>query len=102
MTRRRVVRRDLALPTIPIQVRMHQCVHVVNETLTERITDSASSAVRNLNDYEIMGRKLRVDFSTDKNADDNQQDQVRSIYRGSSRLRFPYADMKEDDDIRIE
>ena len=26
-------------------------------------TDSASSAVRNLNNYEIMGRELRVDFS---------------------------------------
>ncbi|KAI5466246.1 hinge domain of cleavage stimulation factor subunit 2-domain-containing protein [Mariannaea sp. PMI_226] len=37
-------------------------------------TDSASSAVRNLNDYEIMGRKLRVDFSNDQKAsdDDNQ------------------------------
>ncbi|KAM4055000.1 hinge domain of cleavage stimulation factor subunit 2 domain-containing protein [Hirsutella rhossiliensis] len=29
-------------------------------------TDSASSAVRNLNDYEIMGRKLRVDFSNEQ------------------------------------
>lgn len=28
--------------------------------------DSASSAVRNLNDYEIMGRKLRVDFSNEQ------------------------------------
>lgn len=28
-------------------------------------SDSASSAVRNLNDYEIMNRKLRVDFSND-------------------------------------
>lgn len=28
-------------------------------------TDSAASAVRNLNDYEIMNRKLRVDFSND-------------------------------------
>lgn len=27
--------------------------------------DSAASAVRNLNDYEIMNRKLRVDFSND-------------------------------------
>jgi cleavage stimulation factor subunit 2 len=37
-------------------------------------TDSASSAVRNLNDYEIMGRKLRVDFSNDQRSgeDDNQ------------------------------
>ncbi|KAH7328875.1 hinge domain of cleavage stimulation factor subunit 2-domain-containing protein [Stachybotrys elegans] len=37
-------------------------------------TDSASSAVRNLNDYEIMGRKLRVDFSNEQRSaeDDNQ------------------------------
>ena len=28
-------------------------------------TDSAASAVRNLNDHEIMGRKLRVDFSNE-------------------------------------
>ncbi|KAI1004499.1 hypothetical protein K3495_g3712 [Podosphaera aphanis] len=34
-------------------------------------SDSASSAVRNLNDYEIMNRKLRVDFSNDGNDDDN-------------------------------
>ncbi|KAH8586564.1 hypothetical protein B0O99DRAFT_528443 [Bisporella sp. PMI_857] len=34
-------------------------------------SDSASSAVRNLNDYEIMNRKLRVDFSNDGDGDDN-------------------------------
>jgi cleavage stimulation factor subunit 2 len=34
-------------------------------------TDSASSAVRNLNDYEIMNRKLRVDFSNDAGGDDD-------------------------------
>jgi hypothetical protein len=33
--------------------------------------DSAASAVRNLNDYEIMNRKLRVDFSNDGGEDDN-------------------------------
>ncbi|KAI9853065.1 MAG: hypothetical protein M1824_001551 [Vezdaea acicularis] len=32
--------------------------------------DSASSAVRNLNDFEIMGRKLRVDFSHEGGEDD--------------------------------
>ncbi|KAK3942725.1 hinge domain of cleavage stimulation factor subunit 2-domain-containing protein [Diplogelasinospora grovesii] len=32
--------------------------------------DSAASAVRNLNDYEIMGRKLRVDFSNETVGDD--------------------------------
>jgi cleavage stimulation factor subunit 2 len=29
------------------------------------LVDSAASAVRNLNDHEIMNRKLRVDFSND-------------------------------------
>ncbi|KAJ2899307.1 Cleavage stimulation factor subunit 2 [Zalerion maritima] len=33
-------------------------------------TDSAASAVRNLNDHEIMGRKLRVDFSNDGGDDE--------------------------------
>ena len=32
--------------------------------------DSAASAVRNLNDHDIMGRKLRVDFSNDGGTDD--------------------------------
>jgi hypothetical protein len=32
--------------------------------------DSAASAVRNLNGYEIMGRTLRVDFSNDPGGDD--------------------------------
>lgn len=31
--------------------------------------DSAASAVRNLNDHEILGRKLRVDFSASNDAD---------------------------------
>ncbi|ORY66236.1 uncharacterized protein BCR38DRAFT_175606 [Pseudomassariella vexata] len=31
--------------------------------------DSAASAVRNLNDYEIMNRKLRVDYSTEGRVD---------------------------------
>ncbi|KZF24526.1 hypothetical protein L228DRAFT_281590 [Xylona heveae TC161] len=33
--------------------------------------DAAASAVRNLNDYEIMGRKLRVDFSRPDGQDDD-------------------------------
>ncbi|CZT11305.1 related to cleavage stimulation factor 64K chain [Rhynchosporium agropyri] len=33
-------------------------------------SDSAASAVRNLNDHEIMNRKLRVDFSNDGDSDD--------------------------------
>ncbi|KAH8885098.1 hypothetical protein GQ53DRAFT_729408 [Thozetella sp. PMI_491] len=36
--------------------------------------DSAASAVRNLNDYEIMGRKLRVDFSNEGGNDDDNRD----------------------------
>lgn len=35
------------------------------------ILDSAASAVRNLNDYEIMNRKLRVDFSNDGGEEEN-------------------------------
>ncbi|KAF7563503.1 hypothetical protein G7046_g610 [Stylonectria norvegica] len=38
-------------------------------------TDSASSAVRNLNDYEIMGRKLRVDFSNEQKGGDDDNNQ---------------------------
>ncbi|RDL29930.1 Uncharacterized protein BP5553_10557 [Venustampulla echinocandica] len=34
-------------------------------------SDSAASAVRNLNDFEIMNRKLRVDFSNDTGGDDD-------------------------------
>ncbi|KAK5658831.1 hypothetical protein OQA88_1643 [Cercophora sp. LCS_1] len=33
--------------------------------------DSAASAVRNLDDYEIMGRKLRVDFSNEPASNDD-------------------------------
>ncbi|KAF2115587.1 hinge domain of cleavage stimulation factor subunit 2-domain-containing protein, partial [Lophiotrema nucula] len=33
--------------------------------------DAAASAVRNLNEHEIMGRKLRVDWSNDNGAGDN-------------------------------
>jgi cleavage stimulation factor subunit 2 len=33
--------------------------------------DAAASAVRNLNDYEVMGRKLKVDWSNDNGAGDN-------------------------------
>lgn len=36
-------------------------------------TDSAASAVRNLNDHEIMGRKLRVDFSNEGGASGNDE-----------------------------
>jgi cleavage stimulation factor subunit 2 len=45
-------------------------------------TDSAASAVRNLNDYEIMGRKLRVDFSNEQKSsdDDNQQSSGHNVH----------------------
>ncbi|KAF5547808.1 hypothetical protein H9Q69_005974 [Fusarium xylarioides] len=43
-------------------------------------TDSASSAVRNLNDFEIMGRKLRVDFSNDQKSSDDDKDPAISNY----------------------
>ncbi|PWI74274.1 RNA recognition motif containing protein [Purpureocillium lilacinum] len=39
-------------------------------------TDSAASAVRNLNDYEIMGRKLRVDFSNEQKSGDDDNNQT--------------------------
>jgi cleavage stimulation factor subunit 2 len=35
------------------------------------LADSAASAVRNLNDYEIMNRKLRVDYSTEGRVGDD-------------------------------
>ncbi|TQV99763.1 hypothetical protein V2A60_005204 [Cordyceps javanica] len=48
-------------------------------------TDSASSAVRNLNDYEIMGRKLRVDFSHEqKAADDDYTPSAATTSNGAS------------------
>lgn len=39
--------------------------------LTAFPPDSAASAVRNLNDHEIMGRKLRVDFSNEPGTSGN-------------------------------
>ncbi|CAJ2500910.1 Uu.00g037630.m01.CDS01 [Anthostomella pinea] len=42
--------------------------------------DSAASAVRNLNDYEIMGRKLRVDYSTEGRVDGDDSNNSSSGY----------------------
>ncbi|KAI1486955.1 hypothetical protein F5X96DRAFT_652416 [Biscogniauxia mediterranea] len=42
--------------------------------------DSAASAVRNLNDYEIMGRKLRVDYSTEGRVDGDDSNTNTSGY----------------------
>ncbi|KAI6249509.1 Cleavage stimulation factor subunit 2 [Erysiphe necator] len=50
-------------------------------------SDSASSAVRNLNDYEIMNRKLRVDFSNDGNDEDNSNNNTTST---TTQLALPY------------
>ncbi|KAL6869906.1 hypothetical protein ACO1O0_001241 [Amphichorda felina] len=47
-------------------------------------TDSASSAVRNLNDYEIMGRRLRVDFSNEQKSGDDDRDQGTSGHHTSN------------------
>ncbi|KAJ6786040.1 hypothetical protein PWT90_06574 [Aphanocladium album] len=53
-------------------------------------TDSASSAVRNLNDYEIMGRKLRVDFSHEqKVADDDYTPSAATTSNGASHMAQP-------------
>lgn len=47
--------------------------------------DSASSAVRNLNDHEIMGRKLRVDFSNEGGAGGNDDSGNRNNDRNNER-----------------
>ncbi|OAQ97679.1 hypothetical protein LLEC1_01910 [Akanthomyces lecanii] len=53
-------------------------------------TDSASSAVRNLNDYEIMGRKLRVDFSHEQKAgDDDYTPSAATTSNGASHVAQP-------------
>ncbi|KAI1438007.1 hypothetical protein GGR50DRAFT_691765 [Xylaria sp. CBS 124048] len=42
--------------------------------------DSAASAVRNLNDHEIMGRKLRVDYSTEGRVDGDESTNTPTNY----------------------
>lgn len=80
--------RGLASPNTQTQVRYAIYLHGVKFTDTNyHFSDSAASAVRNLNDHEIMGRKLRVDFSNEGVSDgdgdgDNRRDRdgtVRSI-----------------------
>ncbi|KAI0008813.1 hypothetical protein F4779DRAFT_417438 [Xylariaceae sp. FL0662B] len=46
--------------------------------------DSAASAVRNLNDYEIMGRKLRVDYSTEGRVDGDDNNNASAGYGQAS------------------
>ncbi|KAH9902294.1 hinge domain of cleavage stimulation factor subunit 2-domain-containing protein [Xylariomycetidae sp. FL2044] len=43
-------------------------------------TDSAASAVRNLNEYEIMGRKLRVDYSAEGRVDGDENNNGSASY----------------------
>ncbi|KAK0754214.1 hypothetical protein B0T18DRAFT_32901 [Schizothecium vesticola] len=50
--------------------------------------DSAASAVRNLNDHEIMGRKLRVDFSNEP-ASDEQDGRDRDGPPGNANPNIP-------------
>lgn len=47
---------------------------LAGRSLTMLELDSAASAVRNLNDHEIMGRKLRVDFSNETVSDEDNRD----------------------------
>lgn len=58
-----------AVHGISISRRAHPLVTLL--TGLRAHTDSAASAVRNLNDYEIMNRKLRVDFSNDGGEEEN-------------------------------
>ncbi|TVY18182.1 Cleavage stimulation factor subunit 2 [Lachnellula arida] len=69
---RLVGQRDLVSQNTQIQVgAIPIYVAQIDGNLPCTTTDSASSAVRNLNDYEIMNRKLRVDFSNDAGGDDD-------------------------------
>ena len=55
------------------------------------ITDSAASAVRNLNDYEIMGRKLRVDFSNETGTvnEDDGRDRDGAVCHSQNKQKLP-------------
>lgn len=68
MIARLVDQKDLDSQNIQTQVIVKP--HIIVTQSANIPPDSASSAVRNLNDYEIMNRKLRVDFSND-NPEDN-------------------------------
>jgi len=68
MIARLVDQKDLDSQNIQTQVIVNP--HIIVTQPANIPPDSASSAVRNLNDYEIMNRKLRVDFSND-NPEDN-------------------------------
>lgn len=65
-----------------MQVRSFQCTWLplfalaAQYILISLLIDSASSAVRNLHNYEIKGRRLRVDFSNEGGADEEDGDNV--------------------------
>ena len=59
-------------PDSGLYLPIHFCVKALFDKANFRaLIDSAASAVRNLNGYEIMGRTLRVDFSNDGGGDDD-------------------------------
>lgn len=60
--------------------RSRNCFALARRGLTRNL-DCASSAVRNLNDYEIMNRKLRVDFSNDAGGDDDNNNNNNNYVR---------------------
>lgn len=82
MTTRPAVPKASVSQIIPIQVRA--CAGTVDAQTDCFPPDSAASAVRNLNDYEIMGRRLRVDFSNEQKSGDDDRDQGSSGHHASN------------------
>jgi hypothetical protein len=74
MTAKLVVLRASASLSFLTTVLHFASVQASDIVLLTPFIDSAASAVRNLNDYEIMGRKLRVDFSNEVVGDDDNRD----------------------------
>lgn len=86
MIERLADQRALASQSFQTTVRiLHQPTDQTAGCISSSLTlplDSAASAVRNLNDHEIMGRKLRVDFSNETVSDEDNRDRdgaVRSL-----------------------
>lgn len=88
MIARRDVQKDLALlntqmpvcsPSGPVQWHA-DAIRLPLTTYHIASLDSAASAVRNLNDYEIMGRKLRVDYSTEGRVDGDDNTNAPTTY----------------------
>lgn len=82
--------KDLALLNILTQVSWWHRSLKYNRRRTScadnaALIDSAASAVRNLNDHEIMGRKLRVDYSTEGRVDGDDNTNASNDYsRGAN------------------